>query len=198
MDRSVKRCRRDTEIIIFVLTGWVVHCRSLIVFNRVETINVFGFRGCSQNGNIIPYTNTGERRRLGVTYGATSTSIDMDEAIPSMGFVGCGKIASSIIAGFLHLPNDQLHRDTVITVTSRTKEVSTRLTELFPPKVHVVETAQEVVQRSDIIFLCVLPEQVPTILGQIELDPQRHTLISLAVSYGTCCYTTVIEFLTSI
>jgi pyrroline-5-carboxylate reductase len=147
---------------------------------------------------MIPCANTGEGRRLGVTYGAISITIDMDETIPSMGFLGCGKIASSIIAGFLHVPNDKLHRDTVITVTSRTKEVSTRLTELFPKTVHVVETAQEVVQRSDIIFLCVLPEQVPTVLNQIELDPQRHTLISLAVSYGTCFYTTVIEFLTSV
>jgi hypothetical protein len=169
-----------------------------MVINRVKTNNVFGLRGCSQDGNMIPCANTGEGRRLGVTYGAISTTIDMDETIPSMGFLGCGKIASSIIAGFLHVPNDKLHRDTVITVTSRTKEVSTRLTELFPKTVHVVETAQEVVQRSDIIFLCVLPEQVPTVLNQIVLDPQRHTLISLAVSYGTCFYTTVIEFLTSV
>jgi pyrroline-5-carboxylate reductase len=117
-----------------------------------------------------------------VTNTITSATIHMDEKVPNMGFLGCGKIASSIITGFLQVPNDQYHDNTVITVTSRSKETSTMLKNTFPGIVRVVETAQEVVQQSDILFLCVLPEQVPTVLNQITLDPQRHTLISLAVS----------------
>lgn len=197
MGRSVINHRRTPEIIIVVLTGWTVCCSSLMVINK-KTNHDFGFRGWSQDANLINGINTRERIRLGVTYGTTSTAINMDEKIPSMGFLGCGKIASSIIAGFLHEPNGQLHPDKVITVTSRTKEISTRLTELFPDIVNVVETAQEVVQLSDIVFLCVLPEQVPTVLSQIKLDPQRHTLISLAVSDGICFDRTIIASMLSV
>ncbi len=189
MGLTVVKHRRTPEILIVVLTGWTVCCSSLMMINKKPNHD-FGFRGWSQDTNLINGINVKERIRLG------ATAINMDEKIPSMGFLGCGKIASSIIAGFLNEPD--VHPDQVITVTSRTKEISTRLTESFPEIVNVVETAQEVVQLSDIVFLCVLPEQVPTVLSQVKLDPQRHTLISLAVSDGICFDRTIIASMSSV
>jgi pyrroline-5-carboxylate reductase len=49
----------------------------------------------------------------------------------------------------------------------------------FPSLVTIHDDNQEIVNRADFIFLTVLPQQAPSVLKDLEFDPERHQLISL-------------------
>ena len=105
------------------------------------------------------------------------------------GFIGCGTIASAI-ATSLATPDHKIHLYKAgyilqsISVTRRSESKSSKLKENFEDVVTVYESAEEVVLNSNLIFLCVLPQQVDGVLEELTMKgvwKSDHTLISLVV-----------------
>jgi pyrroline-5-carboxylate reductase len=94
----------------------------------------------------------------------------------SLGFVGCGTIASAIATGFATQINIPLQ---AISVSRRSEKKSSELQKKFPDLVTVYDDNQDVVDRSDIIFVCVLPQQTSEVLRGLHFDNERHTIVSL-------------------
>jgi len=97
--------------------------------------------------------------------------------VPKMniGFIGCGTIASSIATGLLR---QREHPVSTIYVTRRSEKRSSKLVESFPDKVIICDDNQEICDKCELIFLCVLPEQVSSVLNAINFTKDK-TLISL-------------------
>ena len=56
---------------------------------------------------------------------------------------------------------------------------------------------QDIVDQSDVIFLCVLPDQTSEVLQNIKFDSEKHTLVSLVVGFYLilfCFVKTLIRF----
>jgi hypothetical protein len=106
------------------------------------------------------------------------------------GFVGCGTIAHSIAIGLAssehasHLARFGL-RLASLSVTRRSECRSSDLASRFPGVVTVRDSAREVVRDSDLVFLCVLPDQVDGVLEELAEGgawrEEDHTLVSLVV-----------------
>ena len=106
------------------------------------------------------------------------------------GFIGCGTIASAI-ATSLATPDHTTHLAhggfaiSSICVTRRSESKSGKLKEDFHELVTVYDSPQDVVENSDLVFLCVLPQQVDSVLEDLGEKgvwrPEDHTLVSLVV-----------------
>ena len=117
------------------------------------------------------------------------------------GFVGCGTIAHSIAIGLAssehasHLARFGL-RLASLSVTRRSECRSSDLASRFPGVVRVRDSAREVVRDSDLVFLCVLPDQVDGVLEELAEGgawrEEDHTLVSLVVRV---CFPVYISFL---
>jgi pyrroline-5-carboxylate reductase len=110
------------------------------------------------------------------------------------GLVGCGTIAASIAIGLAetdHVPHLARFglRLSSISVTRRSETKSRMLEERFPKFVTVYESAWEVVAECELVFLCVLPDQVDGVLADLAEKGvwrrEDHTLVSLVVRH--CC-----------
>jgi pyrroline-5-carboxylate reductase len=104
----------------------------------------------------------------------------------SIGFLGCGTIASAIATGLAHHSTRPTEQQTTncasilkIMVTRRSESMSTALQARFPDTVAIADDPQTVLDNSDIIFLCVLPQQTSSILQSLQFDDNRHLLVSL-------------------
>jgi len=98
-----------------------------------------------------------------------------------IGFIGCGTIASAIATGLAKqksFPADIVS----ITVSKRSEKKSAALKEAYPSLVSVSEDNQEIVDSSDIVFLCVLPQQEEEVLSSLELKDDCHTIVSLVAT----------------
>jgi hypothetical protein len=96
-----------------------------------------------------------------------------------IGFLGCGTIASAIAKGIAtqtHVPI------TSIAVTKRSESKSSKLLNEFPSLVSIHDDNQGILDESDLLFLCVLPQLTNEILQGVSFDESRHNLISLVVS----------------
>ncbi|MEM7292070.1 MAG: NAD(P)-binding domain-containing protein, partial [Pseudomonadota bacterium] len=91
----------------------------------------------------------------------------------AIGFIGTGAITEAIIIG-LYTRGAYTGR---ILVSRRSRERSTILAERFP-QVEVVDNNQSLVDRSDELFVAVLPEQVADVLGALEFKAS-HRVVSL-------------------
>mmetsp|Transcript_2592 Transcript_2592/g.4687 ORF Transcript_2592/g.4687 Transcript_2592/m.4687 type:complete len:281 (-) Transcript_2592:103-945(-) len=99
-----------------------------------------------------------------------------------VGFVGFGTIASAIATGFGIHDGSKSVSFSHFHVSQRSAAKSQALLAQFgASKVTVAESSdnQVILDSSDLIFLCVLPEQLETVLSQLTFDPDRHTLVSL-------------------
>jgi pyrroline-5-carboxylate reductase len=96
-----------------------------------------------------------------------------------VGFIGFGTIASAIATGLATQTDIELKS---ISVTRRSEKNSKALAESFPSLVSVHDDNQEILDKADLIFLCVLPQQTSQVLQDLSFDNSRHTLVSLAVS----------------
>ena len=97
-----------------------------------------------------------------------------------VGFLGCGTIASAIATGLATQTQIQLES---IAVTKRSEAKSQKLVETFPSLVTRHDNNQDILNQSDIVFCCVLPQQTSEILQRLDFDKDRHTLVSLVVSF---------------
>jgi len=100
-----------------------------------------------------------------------------------VGILGFGTIASAIATGLLIQNEIPIQ---YISITKRSERKSKSFKSQFPDKVRLITERgppglQQIVEDSDLVLLCVLPQQVDDILKEITLDSTRHTLISLVV-----------------
>lgn len=99
------------------------------------------------------------------------------QEIASIGFIGCGTIASAIVTGICSTSTSTAK----IRVSRRTESKSSLLQVTFPDQVTVHDDNQEIVDQSDVVFLCVLPQRAAGILQSLTFDPSKHRLVSLVV-----------------
>ena len=96
-----------------------------------------------------------------------------------IGFIGCGTIASAIVKGIATQNEIQIES---IAVSKRSQSKSLSLREEFPSLVQIYDDNQEILDCSDIIFVCVLPDQTIEVLKTLHFDIEKHSLVSLVVS----------------
>ena len=122
----------------------------------------------------------------------------------SVGFIGCGTIASSIATGLVLAHNSNSAVTTKIKsmiVSRRSESKSNQLKQLVLDSNNnnnenkacnenenkilfdITDNNQKIVNEADIIFLTVLPAQAEDVLKNLKFDTKRHILISLVVSY---------------
>jgi len=109
----------------------------------------------------------------------------------SVGFLGCGTIASAIARGLIRAANNNNDNanDAVVSldsvVVSRRSEAKSRaLLDAYQKSdafhyLSVTEDNQEILDRCNLIFLTVLPQQASSVLRGLNFDPDRHVLVSL-------------------
>lgn len=94
----------------------------------------------------------------------------------NLGFIGCGKIGSAVARGFaLASQGDEECR--MIFVSRRSEAKSVPLQTDFPSTVRILDDNQAIIDSSDTVFICLLPqyaeEQLPS------LDFTGKTVISM-------------------
>jgi NADP oxidoreductase coenzyme F420-dependent len=94
------------------------------------------------------------------------------------GILGCGTIGSAIARGIMTQTRIPIQS---IIVTKRSESKSKELQQEFPSIISCYESPQTILDRSDWIFLTVLPQQTTNMLQSLTWDPSRHYLISLVV-----------------
>jgi ornithine cyclodeaminase/alanine dehydrogenase-like protein (mu-crystallin family) len=97
-----------------------------------------------------------------------------------VGFVGCGTIACAIATGLA--TQDEVDVGEIL-VSKRSEANSKALQERFPELVSIHQDNQEILDRSDLVFLCVLPQQTAQVMSSLKFNLNKHTLVSLVVSF---------------
>ena len=107
----------------------------------------------------------------------------------SIGVIGCGTIASAIITGLVTTQadvniknNPSIPAISSISLSKRSEKRSSALKEAYPDLVTVYEDNQDILDKADIVFLCVLNNQTRNVLEPLKFDTTKHTLVSLVVS----------------
>ena len=113
---------------------------------------------------------------------SAATTIQEEESSPPkdllrVGFVGCGTIARAIASGLLdHDAGSRVVGP--VSVSRRSEANSAQLKEAHPSRVAVCDDNQDVVDASDVVFVCVLPQQMEKVLSGLEFR-EDQTLVSL-------------------
>ena len=90
----------------------------------------------------------------------------------NLGFIGTGKIASSVIKGIC---KSSIRYDKII-ISYRNKKISKNLKKRFK-KISIEKNNQTIIDRSDWIFLAITPTVGKKILKDLKFK-SRHTIIS--------------------
>lgn len=110
---------------------------------------------------------------------ASSKDTEEDNNGLRLGFIGCGTIASAIINGFLTQTDLFISS---VTISRRSESKSQALNQKYGNEIiEISDDNQHTVDNSEIIFLCVLPEQEEEVLTNLNID-EKKTLVSLVVS----------------
>jgi competence protein ComER len=93
-----------------------------------------------------------------------------------IGIIGTGSMGTMLVDAFLE---SHALQEQEITIFNRSEQKALRLKESYP-KIHVASSAKEVVGQSKIIFVCVKPPQIPSLLDEIADHLQSsHLLVSI-------------------
>ena len=153
-------------------------------------------------------TATATAIRSSLSLAASSSGNDSDkEKGMSIGFIGCGTIAASIVKGLVLAAteatataetedNHNMNINSMI-VSKRSISKSNDLREIMywynyrqnyndndhPTFIEfsTTENNQEILNQADVIFVTVRPDQAKDVLQQLQFDSNRHILISLVV-----------------
>jgi len=89
----------------------------------------------------------------------------------NVGFIGTGNMGRILIESFIE---SGAIRPSFIYMTNRTQSKAEEIKEIYP-KTNVLRTADEVVKRSDIVFICVKPLDIHPLLKQLDhlLTPNK-------------------------
>mmetsp|Transcript_7869 Transcript_7869/g.15753 ORF Transcript_7869/g.15753 Transcript_7869/m.15753 type:complete len:326 (-) Transcript_7869:139-1116(-) len=143
----------------------------LITFFSIVTPACLALKSISIHTKPLQKRTMSPRSNLSVS---SLTSL-VESGSCSLGFVGCGTIASAIATG---LAKQSVVPINQISVSKRSEKKSSALVSQFP-SINVFEDNQNVVDNADIIFVTVLPQQVNEVLRGLKFDTSRHVLVSL-------------------
>jgi pyrroline-5-carboxylate reductase len=94
--------------------------------------------------------------------------------LPSLGFIGTGAINSALVKGFCRSDAPAYP----IFVSPQYQEKAAELQALFPERVTVAGSIQEVADSSDWLFVAVLPQAAAEVYGKTQFRPD-HKVINL-------------------
>jgi pyrroline-5-carboxylate reductase len=147
-------------------------CFLLLTLLSIETYS-FHLKSNEQKGSVDSVTSVA---MASVTIDVDIPILRKDRSKLTIGFIGCGTIASAIATGLAQQAAVPLEK---IVVTRRSERKSSLLQNQFPHLVSVLDENQMVVDLADIVFLTVLPQQTSQVLRELQFDPRRHVLVSL-------------------
>jgi pyrroline-5-carboxylate reductase len=104
----------------------------------------------------------------------SSEPTDPSTARLTYGFVGIGTMCSAIVRGLCTLPE----APNTIVLSPRNAAKAAALSESYPGIVSVAASNQEVLDRSHVVFIGVLPKQCEEVLRALKFAP-HHVVISL-------------------
>lgn len=107
-----------------------------------------------------------------------SRTSDTKSTSRTIGIIGVGEIASAIVEGACATAD---HPD--FCLSPRNAERAARLANSFD-RVDVCESNQDVIDRSEIIILAVLPQQTEAVLSELDI-PAERTIISAIAGVST-------------
>eukprot|EP00804_Cyclotella_cryptica_P016590 CCRYP_001924-RC/>CCRYP_001924-RC protein AED:0.17 eAED:0.17 QI:74/1/1/1/0.66/0.57/7/2282/374 len=191
LSRALLSHRRPVVDPLFLCLAWVLISILLPINNTVD-----GF--CAYRLSAIKILPHGTRSSLNrqahpnlvhKTFNMSKNDDDATSLQPiRAGFIGCGTIAYSIASGLanpkhaIFLSQHSLSLSSIC-VTRRSESRSTKLKDSYPDVVTVYDSAEEVVKNSEVVFLCVLPQHVDGVLGELTdegvWNEDVHTLVSL-------------------
>ena len=88
----------------------------------------------------------------------------------TVGFVGVGKITSCVVRGLCSTTGTIPKR---IYISPRNKEKATALRSEFPDVVEIASSNEEVVSKSDIVFIGLLPQDAKEILPNLDFTDKE-------------------------
>ncbi|MEY9259264.1 pyrroline-5-carboxylate reductase [Brevibacterium epidermidis] len=97
-----------------------------------------------------------------------------------IGFIGVGEIASAMVEG---LADSEAKADLQIFLSPRNADRAAKLSESIESAT-VCRSNQDVVDRSDLIVLAVLPQQTDAVLDELDI-PAEKTLVSAVAGVST-------------
>lgn len=96
----------------------------------------------------------------------------------TVGFLGCGKISSAVCRGFAGL--DPSVRPKLILVSRRSEDKSAALANDFPSLVEVSDDNHDIVRRSDVVFIGLLPAVARAELPQLPFGSNQLVISMMA------------------
>ena len=165
-----------------VITLFLFVCISVDGFNAHNNFSI--------NNKALTTTKSIRQQLIHHTQLFMSSKNDASLQSIRAGFIGCGTIAYSIASGLANPNHSNFFSQhslsvTSIHVTRRSESRSSQLKNSYHNVVTVCNNAEDVVKNSDIIFLCVLPQHVDEVLGELKekgvWKEGVHTLVSLVV-----------------
>jgi len=164
--------------------NFIIIIQALLCLGFLGSANAFQIASRGKQAHITTITTSTSASATSAA-GATATADDSpppnNDDNPNalrVGFLGCGTIASAIATGLATQSKIPVKS---IAVTKRSESKSKMLSEAFPSLVTIHENNQDVLDQSDVVFHCVLPQLSSDILQALEFDKDRHTLVSLVV-----------------
>lgn len=91
----------------------------------------------------------------------------------TLGFIGTGAIASALVRGFCSSPE---FSGSVILSVHKHREKAEELQALFPGRISVRESNQEVADASDVVFICVLPHQHGEVVRALRFRADQRVM----------------------
>lgn len=91
----------------------------------------------------------------------------------TLGFIGTGGITSFLVRGLCSAPE---FTGRVILSVHKNRGKAEELKELFPERITICESNQEVADSSDIVFIAVLPQQHEAVAGAVKFKPEHRVV----------------------
>lgn len=102
----------------------------------------------------------------------------MDLSNIVIGFLGCGKISNAVARGYIGASG--VGRPKKVIVSPRNAEKAAALKSEFPDMVEIGATNEAVVERSDIVFIGLVPEVARAVLPNMPFTSQHHIISMMA------------------
>lgn len=99
------------------------------------------------------------------------------QALPTIGFIGTGDIASALITGFCERAAEVPYP---FVVSPRNAQKAAALAAKYPDRVTVAASMQEVVDRSDWVVLSVLPQVGEEVCRSLRFRPEQKVITMLS------------------
>ena len=91
----------------------------------------------------------------------------------TLGFIGTGGIASAMVRGFCASPD---FSGRINLTVHKNREKADALKKLFPDRISVHESNQAAVDGSDVVFICVLPQQHEAVVRALRFRADQRVM----------------------